>query len=173
MFKSSTWLIQCDYCRFSIMMKYGFIDMDHFYIAAFVASSKLNDLSQNASNVVSRVVLPHSCIWKEKYSSADLLVFFTSPKNGTHFTRGRGVNSNHTHLSIGTKAHEDEKMVLSCLLRFVVTAPGCNQARTQLLCVHHVFISVFIYPFVHHQSCLEFKCIWHLSFVSIGPKRAV
>ena len=64
------------------MMKYGFIDMDHFYIAAFVASSKLNDLSQNASNVVSRVVLPHSCIWKEKYSSADLLVFFTSPKNG-------------------------------------------------------------------------------------------
>ena len=47
---------------FLIMMKYGFIDIDHFYIAAFVASSKLNDLSQNASNVVSRVVLPHSCI---------------------------------------------------------------------------------------------------------------
>ena len=31
-----------------MMMKYVFISMDHFYIAAFVASSKLNDLSQNA-----------------------------------------------------------------------------------------------------------------------------
>ena len=57
---------RCDYCRFSMMMKSVglFIDMGHFYIAAFITSSKLNDLSQIASNVVSslRVVLSHSCI---------------------------------------------------------------------------------------------------------------
>ena len=69
--------------------------MDHFYIAVFVASSKLNDLSQNASNVVSRVVRPHSCIWKEKYSSADLLYFYFPLLRPifTHFTRGRGDNA--------------------------------------------------------------------------------
>ena len=59
------------------MMKYGFIEMDPFYIATFVASSKFNDL---ASNVVSRVVCSHSCIWKEKYSSAGLLVFLLPSK---------------------------------------------------------------------------------------------
>ena len=60
MFKSSIWLIQCDFCHFLVMMKFVFIGMDQFHIAAFVASSKLTDLSQNASNVVSRVVVSHS-----------------------------------------------------------------------------------------------------------------
>ena len=52
--------------------------MDPFYIAAFVASSKLNDLSQNAPNVVSKVVLSHHCI----NTISGPFSFFTSPKNG-------------------------------------------------------------------------------------------
>ena len=51
MFKSSIWLIQCDFCRFLVMMKFVFTGMDQFHIAAFVASSKLTDLSQNASKM--------------------------------------------------------------------------------------------------------------------------
>ena len=49
------------FCRF-LAMKYAFTSMDLFHIAAFVAFSKLIDLSQNISNVVSRVVVSHSCI---------------------------------------------------------------------------------------------------------------
>ena len=52
MFKSSIWLIQCDFCRFfgddEVCFHRG---MDQFHIAAFVASSKLTDLSQNASKM--------------------------------------------------------------------------------------------------------------------------
>ena len=79
MFKSSTWLIQCDYCRFSIMMKYGFIDMDHFYIAAFVASSKLNDLSQNASQCCLKSCTSTFLFLKRKILISGPFIYFLLP----------------------------------------------------------------------------------------------
>ena len=63
--------------------------MDPFYNAAFVASSELNDLSQNASNVVSRVLY-----LKTKIPISGPFSFFYFPPKRlkfTHFTRGRGI----------------------------------------------------------------------------------
>ena len=51
------------------MMTKSVTGMDHLTV---VESSKLADVSQNAFDAVSRVVVSHFDILKDKYSSADL-----------------------------------------------------------------------------------------------------
>ena len=76
-----------------MMMKYGFIEMDPFYIAAFVASSKLNDLSQNAFNVLKSCTFTFLYLKRKILSSGSFSFFYFPLKRPkfTHFTHGRGV----------------------------------------------------------------------------------
>ena len=64
--------------RFSMMMKYGFIEMDPFYFTAFVASSKLNNLSQKCIQLQCclKICTFTFLYLKRKISSAELLVFY-------------------------------------------------------------------------------------------------
>ena len=72
---------------------------------------------------------------------------------------------------------EDERMVLSYLLRFV-TASHCNQAKDMtFLCVfvivyQYLYVSNFVVSFIINPAYKlpKFKFIWNLSFVSVGPK---
>ena len=64
-----------------MMMKYVFISMDHFYIAAFVASSKLNDLSQNAP-LLSQELYFQIPVFEKINTHERTFYFFASPQNG-------------------------------------------------------------------------------------------
>ena len=81
-----------------MMMKYVFISMDHFYIAAFVTSSKLM-ISHKMHPMLSQELYFQIPVFEKinthQRLSADLLFFFCFPQKRpkfTHLTRGRGVN---------------------------------------------------------------------------------